>query len=65
MGFIAAFSYRSAAAGRPRGDRADLPVRDSPTATIGTPVSVYEDAALVEVSDDVTGEGLAMFVVSG
>jgi len=31
--------------------------------TQGTAVSIYDDAALVEVSDDVTGEGLDMFVV--
>jgi hypothetical protein len=31
--------------------------------TVGTAVSIYDDAALVEVSDDVTGEALDMFVV--
>jgi hypothetical protein len=31
--------------------------------TVGTAVSIYDDAALVEVSDDVTGEELDMFVV--
>lgn len=31
--------------------------------TKGTAVSIYEDAALVEVSDEVTGEELDMFVV--
>ncbi|HUA49964.1 MAG TPA: hypothetical protein VMA77_32325 [Solirubrobacteraceae bacterium] len=31
--------------------------------TVGTAVSIYYDAALVEVSDDVSGEALDMFVV--
>jgi hypothetical protein len=31
--------------------------------TQGTAVSIYDDAALVEVSDHVTGEALNMFVV--
>jgi len=31
--------------------------------TQGTAVSIYDDAALVEVSDDVTGEELDMFIV--
>jgi hypothetical protein len=31
--------------------------------TVGTAVSIYDDAALVEVADDVTGEGPDMFVV--
>jgi hypothetical protein len=31
--------------------------------TVGTAVSIYDDAALVEVSDDVSGEALDMFVV--
>jgi len=40
-----------------------VPVGDWPTGTIGTAVSIYDDAALVEVSDDSTGEGLDMFIV--
>jgi hypothetical protein len=31
--------------------------------TTGTAISVYDDAALVEVSDHVTGEALDMFTV--
>lgn len=31
--------------------------------TSGTAISVYDDAALVEVSDHVTGEALDMFIV--
>lgn len=31
--------------------------------TSGTAISVYDDAALVEVSDHVTGEVLDMFIV--
>jgi hypothetical protein len=34
-----------------------------PVGTEGTAVSICEDVALVEVSDDVTGEALDMFVV--
>ena len=34
-----------------------------PARTQGTAVSIYDDAALVEVSDDATGEELDMFVV--
>jgi hypothetical protein len=40
-----------------------VPVGDWPAGTIGTAVSIYDDAALVEVSDDRTGEGLDMFLV--
>jgi hypothetical protein len=40
-----------------------LPVGDWPADTIGTAVSIYDDAALVEVTDDRTGEGLDMFIV--
>jgi hypothetical protein len=34
-----------------------------PAGTSGTAISVYDDAALVEVSDHVTGEALDMFTV--
>jgi hypothetical protein len=34
-----------------------------PAGTEGTAVSIYDDAALVEVSHDETGEALDMFVV--
>jgi hypothetical protein len=40
-----------------------VPVGDWPAGTTGTAVSIYDDAALVEVSDDGTGEGLDMFIV--
>ena len=39
------------------------PVGDWPADTIGTAVSIYDDAALVEVSKDRTGEGLDLFSV--
>ncbi len=32
--------------------------------TVGTAVSGYDDVALIEVSDDVTGEALDMFDVA-
>jgi hypothetical protein len=38
-------------------------VGDWPAGTRGTAVSTYEDAALVEVSDHMTGEELDMFIV--
>jgi len=31
--------------------------------TVGTAISIYDDGALVEVSDDVTGEAFDMFDV--
>lgn len=34
-----------------------------PAGTTGTAISIYEDAALVEVSEHETGEALDMFVV--
>jgi hypothetical protein len=40
-----------------------VPVGDRPVGTFGTAISTYDDVALVEVSDERTGEGLDMFIV--
>jgi hypothetical protein len=34
-----------------------------PAGTVGTAISIYDDGALVEISDRVTGEALDMFDV--